>query len=241
MTRRCELTGKLPLSGQLRSHAENKTKRKFRPNLVNVTLLSDALGRKQWFIAGLVLGSIYALAASGLVITYVSTGILNFAFGSLAYFIARLYYHLHTEKDWDILPAAVLCLAVVAPLLGLFLYVAIFQFLRLSSQLIKVVVTIGLAVTIPPISNMIFGNIEIFLAPGLAPQPVHVFHPFDTAVTLDQVITYGSLLATKLCLGGHTARLVCLPAEADLINQEGARVRLRPFTAADITSSSVPE
>ncbi|HRN87829.1 50S ribosomal protein L28 [Hyphomicrobium sp.] len=45
MTRRCELTGKLPLSGQLRSHAENKTKRKFRPNLVNVTLISDALAR----------------------------------------------------------------------------------------------------------------------------------------------------------------------------------------------------
>jgi large subunit ribosomal protein L28 len=46
VTRRCELTGKLPLSGQLRSHAENKTKRKFRPNLCNVTLLSDKLGRK---------------------------------------------------------------------------------------------------------------------------------------------------------------------------------------------------
>jgi large subunit ribosomal protein L28 len=46
MTRRCELTGTLPLSGQLRSHAENKTKRKFRPNLCNVTLLSDVLGRK---------------------------------------------------------------------------------------------------------------------------------------------------------------------------------------------------
>jgi large subunit ribosomal protein L28 len=46
MTRRCELTGKLPLSGQLRSHAENKTKRKFRPNLCNVSLISDALKRK---------------------------------------------------------------------------------------------------------------------------------------------------------------------------------------------------
>jgi len=46
MTRRCELTGKLPLSGQLRSHAENKSKRKFRPNLCDVTLMSDALGRK---------------------------------------------------------------------------------------------------------------------------------------------------------------------------------------------------
>jgi large subunit ribosomal protein L28 len=46
MTRRCELTGTLPMSGQLRSHAENKTKRKFRPNLCHVTLMSDVLGRK---------------------------------------------------------------------------------------------------------------------------------------------------------------------------------------------------
>lgn len=46
MTRRCELTGKLPLSGQLRSHAENKTKRTFRPNLVNVTLISETLDRR---------------------------------------------------------------------------------------------------------------------------------------------------------------------------------------------------
>jgi large subunit ribosomal protein L28 len=46
MTRRCELTGKLPMSGQLRSHAENQTKRVFRPNLVNVTLMSDALKRR---------------------------------------------------------------------------------------------------------------------------------------------------------------------------------------------------
>jgi large subunit ribosomal protein L28 len=45
MTRRCDLTGTLPLSGQLRSHAENKTKRKFRPNLCNVTLLSEKLGK----------------------------------------------------------------------------------------------------------------------------------------------------------------------------------------------------
>jgi hypothetical protein len=38
--------------------------------------------------------------------------------------------------------------------------------------------------------------------------------------------SYGSLLATKLALGGHDTRLVCLPAEADLINAEGAVVRL---------------
>ncbi len=46
MTRRCELTGKLPLSGNIRSHAENATRRKFRPNLVNVTLISEVLDRQ---------------------------------------------------------------------------------------------------------------------------------------------------------------------------------------------------
>lgn len=48
MTRCCELSGKLPLSGNIRSHAENKTRRKFRPNLVNVSLISDALGGRKF-------------------------------------------------------------------------------------------------------------------------------------------------------------------------------------------------
>jgi hypothetical protein len=38
--------------------------------------------------------------------------------------------------------------------------------------------------------------------------------------------SYGSLLASKLLFGGHRVKLVCLPAEADLINTEGFRVRL---------------
>ena len=38
--------------------------------------------------------------------------------------------------------------------------------------------------------------------------------------------SYGSLLASKLLFGGHNIKLVCLPAEADLINAEGFRVRL---------------
>ena len=36
--------------------------------------------------------------------------------------------------------------------------------------------------------------------------------------------SYGSLLASKLLFGGHTIHLVCLPAEADLINAEGFKV-----------------
>ena len=38
--------------------------------------------------------------------------------------------------------------------------------------------------------------------------------------------SYGSLLAAKILPAGHTVKLICLPAEADLINKEGIRVRL---------------
>ena len=45
MSRRCELTGKAVLSGNNVSHANNKTRRRFLPNLCNVTLMSDALNQ----------------------------------------------------------------------------------------------------------------------------------------------------------------------------------------------------
>ena len=45
MSRRCELTGKGPMVGHNVSHANNKTKRRYLPNLQEVTLTSDALGR----------------------------------------------------------------------------------------------------------------------------------------------------------------------------------------------------
>lgn len=44
MARRCELTGKGVMSGHLVSHANNKSKRVFRPNLQTMTLASDTLG-----------------------------------------------------------------------------------------------------------------------------------------------------------------------------------------------------
>ncbi len=45
MSRRCELTGKAVLVGNKVSHSNRKTKTRFLPNLCNVTLISDALGR----------------------------------------------------------------------------------------------------------------------------------------------------------------------------------------------------
>ncbi|ARC88187.1 50S ribosomal protein L28 [Rhodovulum sp. MB263] len=45
MSRVCELTGKGPMTGNNVSHAHNKTRRRFLPNLNEVTLISDVLGR----------------------------------------------------------------------------------------------------------------------------------------------------------------------------------------------------
>ena len=45
MSRRCELTGKTRQIGNKVSHSNRKTKRRFLPNLLNVTLMSDSLGR----------------------------------------------------------------------------------------------------------------------------------------------------------------------------------------------------
>jgi len=45
MSRRCELTGKGPLVGNNSSHANNKTKRRYLPNLQDVSLQSETLGR----------------------------------------------------------------------------------------------------------------------------------------------------------------------------------------------------
>ena len=45
MSRECELTGKAVLTGNNVSHANNKSKRRFLPNLVNVTLMSEALNQ----------------------------------------------------------------------------------------------------------------------------------------------------------------------------------------------------
>ncbi|MBY5989833.1 50S ribosomal protein L28 [Roseovarius sp. THAF27] len=45
MSRRCELTGKGPMVGNNSSHANNKTKRRYLPNLNDVTLQSETLGR----------------------------------------------------------------------------------------------------------------------------------------------------------------------------------------------------
>ena len=53
-----------------------------------------------WIIPGLALGGIYATSALGLVVTYTTTGIFNFAHGAIGCFCAFLYWDLRVQRNW---------------------------------------------------------------------------------------------------------------------------------------------
>jgi branched-chain amino acid transport system permease protein len=146
-----------------------------------------------YVLAGLALGSIYAIASSALMITFISAGVLNFALASMAYFVARFYYWFNSQQGLASYEAALICLLVIGPLLGVLLYAVLFRFIRDKSTLVKLVVTIGLSVALPAITDTIFGIQSITSAPGLAAVGSKPFHFLGTPVTIDQVIIYGFL------------------------------------------------
>ncbi|MGB7653775.1 MAG: branched-chain amino acid ABC transporter permease/ATP-binding protein [Acidimicrobiales bacterium] len=147
-----------------------------------------------FLVAGVVFGSIYAISSTGLVFTYMSTGIFNLAFAAQAYFIARFYYFLNTQHNLPPWWAGVLAIVCAGPALGVLLWAVVFRHLKHSSTLIKIVATIGLSVSLPAISSLIFGNINIVAAPGLAPEPVMTFDLFNVIITLDQIIVIAAIV-----------------------------------------------
>ena len=124
----------------------------------------------QYVIAGLVLGGIYAIAATGLVVTFLSAGILNLSFAAMAYTVARFYYYLNSELHWSIVPSAILSIVVLGPAMGIFFYFLLFRRLHQTSTLVKILVTLGLSVALPSLDTVIFGTQAIVAAPGLAPR-----------------------------------------------------------------------
>jgi branched-chain amino acid transport system permease protein len=159
-----------------------------------------------YVLAGLALGAIYAIAASSLVITYVSAGVLNFAFGSMAYFVARFYYWLNSQHGWGTDTAGAFSLLVVAPLMGVILYALLFRHIRGKPTLVKLVATIGLSVALPPIADISFGTQSITSAPGLASLSDTPFDFLGSPLTTDQIIIYG-FLAFVVLLGTVVLRL----------------------------------
>ncbi|MFG1924463.1 ABC transporter permease [Cryptosporangium sp. NPDC048952] len=153
-----------------------------------------------YVLAGLALGSIYAIAAGSLVVTYVASGIFSLAFAAMAFTVARVYYALNTEAGWPIVPSAVVALLLFAPVLGMALYWVLFRHLRQRSMLVKLMATMGLSVALPPLVELIMGHLTSVTAPGLAPRPLTTWHPFGAVLNADQLVAYIGL-AVVLIVG----------------------------------------
>jgi branched-subunit amino acid ABC-type transport system permease component len=99
--------------------------------------------------SGLVTGAIYAIMASGLVLTYSTSGILNFAHGAVAFATAYLYYQLSTGLGVPIVPALIISAFIFAPVLGLLLDRILLRRLAKAPVYARIVGTIGLLVALP--------------------------------------------------------------------------------------------
>ena len=69
-------------------------------------------------VVGVTIGSIYAIFAMGLVVTYTTSGIFNFAQGAMGMFCAFIYWELKVNDDVQPLVAFAITVLVAAPLLG---------------------------------------------------------------------------------------------------------------------------
>jgi branched-chain amino acid transport system permease protein len=124
-------------------------------------------------ITGLFLGAAYAIAASGLVLTYTTTRVFNLAHGATSMLMAFLYWQLHVSDGLPSWLAAGLVLFVIAPLYGVVLERFVMRGLGDAPVSVSLVVTVGLFV---------------FLV-GLAQQ----FWPTDVARSVDYFFGYDSV------------------------------------------------
>ncbi|HEX6569702.1 MAG TPA: ABC transporter permease [Acidimicrobiales bacterium] len=97
----------------------------------------------QYTVLGLVTGSVYGIAASGLVVTYTTSGIFNFAHGAVAMLAAFTYWQLRFDWGWPAPLALVAVLGVLAPLLGAALYGVVMRGLRGTSEVTRIVVPVS--------------------------------------------------------------------------------------------------
>lgn len=107
-------------------------------------------------IGGLATASIYAITASGLTLTYATTGIFNWSHGAIGMLAAYAYWQMHIGWGWPTLVSFAVCLFVLAPLLGIILEVGVMRRLEGTSEAAKLVVTLALALSMVGIAQWIW-------------------------------------------------------------------------------------
>jgi branched-chain amino acid transport system permease protein len=94
-------------------------------------------------IVGVSIGSIYAIAASGIVVTYTTSGIFNFAQGAIGMFMAFVYWELRVNRGVPAPIALFLVILVIAPLFGAFLERVLIRLIYDKTLVVQLVVTLG--------------------------------------------------------------------------------------------------
>ncbi|MFE7546902.1 ABC transporter permease subunit [Streptomyces gardneri] len=170
--------------------------------------MGDLLG---FVLSGLVSGALYALLATGLVLSYSASGLFNFAHGATAYLCALAFYELHSGFGWPAVPTALLLVCVVAPALGWGLDRLMFRKLARVGETAQIVATIGLLVALPAAGLWVVELLERagapvqpaenqFGLPGVGPSPAVSWQPLDgVGIDSDQLITW---VATALVAAG---------------------------------------
>jgi len=136
-------------------------------------------------IVGLTGGSIYGLAAVGLVLTYKTSGIFNFAHGSIGALAVFVFYWLNVTHGMAWPYAALLVLGVFAPVCGVLLE-RMAQSLDGKSAALKVVATIGLVLIVAGIGNIWYGGVTHAFPSFL---PTETFEVGGVFIGRDQLIT----------------------------------------------------
>lgn len=152
-----------------------------------------------YIVPGLVVGCIYAIGSSGLVMAYTTSGVLNLGYGAIAFAVAMIYYELHTVHSMAAWPALLLCVLVIGPLMGMILWKGLFQWIAGLGLLAGLIAAIGLAIAVPSLSQMIFNPGEINYAPALSNSGQNLHTYGSVIVSTDQL--YG-VAAALLVAGG---------------------------------------
>ncbi len=136
--------------------------------------------------AGIVSGCVYALTASGLVLTYTTSGVFNVAHGGIGMIAAFTYWDLTVSRGMPGLLALVLTVFVLAPLLGLVVERLMLRRLAGAPIEVSLTVTIGLLLLLIGTANTIW--------PPTTPHRVRAFFLGDQVTVLGVVLTVHQLI-----------------------------------------------
>jgi ABC-type branched-subunit amino acid transport system ATPase component/branched-subunit amino acid ABC-type transport system permease component len=148
-------------------------------------------------ILGITAGSVYGLTGTGLVLTYKTSGIFNFAQGAVATVGAYVFYILHDDiLHLPAVPTALICVFVLGPVLGLGME-AMARRLADASATMKVVATIGVVLVVQGFFSATFGTLARTF-PAWLPQ--HTVEVGGVFVGEDQMIITGVALVATAAL-----------------------------------------